>query len=100
MCIPINRNIDTGVMLHNILNVMSRMVPTDFVGSEPHWYKPGLEMVLCVQDARHFHQLLKDGCDEHDKEYYPAFKKWCDEYFFLKHRCVRRHPLRGLSSIG
>jgi coproporphyrinogen III oxidase len=29
---------------------------------------------------------LKQACDLHDSEYYPKFKKWCDEYFFIEHR--------------
>ena len=41
-----------------------------------------------AQDAKHFHQVLKDGCDLHDAAYYPRFKKWCDEYFYIPHRCV------------
>lgn len=38
------------------------------------------------QDAVHFHQTLKAACDKHNKEFYPKFKKWCDEYFYLPHR--------------
>jgi coproporphyrinogen III oxidase len=34
-------------------------------------------------------------CDRHDPEYYPKFKKWCDEYFLIKHRGERR----GLGGI-
>src|SRR4029453_3572524 len=29
---------------------------------------------------------LKASCDAHDAAYYPRFKKWCDEYFYLSHR--------------
>ncbi|CAO3652730.1 unnamed protein product [Mucor hiemalis] len=39
-----------------------------------------------VEDAIHFHQVLKDGCDKYDKKYYSTFKQWCDKYFFIKHR--------------
>lgn len=37
-------------------------------------------------DASAFHAGLKAACDRHDPTYYPRFKAWCDEYFFLKHR--------------
>jgi coproporphyrinogen III oxidase len=36
-----------------------------------------------VEDAVHFHQTIKQACDAHHPEYYPAFKRWCDEYFYL-----------------
>ena len=47
------------------------------------------------EDARHFHHTLKEACDKHDPSYYPRFKKWCDEYFFLKHR----NETRGVGGI-
>jgi coproporphyrinogen III oxidase len=43
-----------------------------------------------MQDAVHFHTVLKDACDHHDKTYYPKFKKWCDDYFVVSHRDERR----------
>jgi coproporphyrinogen III oxidase len=39
-----------------------------------------------VEDAAFFHAAYKGACDKHDPDYYPRFKKWCDEYFFLPHR--------------
>lgn len=47
------------------------------------------------EDIVHFHQTLKDACDKHDAEHYPRFKKWCDEYFFIKHR----NETRGVGGI-
>jgi coproporphyrinogen III oxidase len=37
-------------------------------------------------DTRDFHGAFQAACDAHDPAYYPKFKKWCDEYFFLPHR--------------
>ncbi len=37
-------------------------------------------------DAADFHAAFQAACDRHDPVYYPAFKAWCDRYFFLPHR--------------
>lgn len=53
------------------------------------WFGGGTDLTpnyLFDEDAIHFHKTLKDVCDQHDKSYYPRFKKWCDEYFSNKHR--------------
>ncbi len=41
-------------------------------------------------DAAHFHSSLKQASDVHHPAYYPVFKRWCDEYFYLKHRQENR----------
>ena len=38
-----------------------------------------------MQDVVHFHKTLKQACDKHG-DYYARFKKWCDDYFYIKHR--------------
>jgi len=43
-------------------------------------------MVPVERDTADFHAAFKAACDAHDPDYYPRFKQWCDEYFFLKHR--------------
>lgn len=48
-----------------------------------------------TDDAILFHGALQRACDSSDLAYYPRFKKWCDEYFFLPHR----HEPRGLGGI-
>ncbi|KAK3345379.1 Coproporphyrinogen III oxidase [Neurospora tetraspora] len=53
------------------------------------WFGGGSDLTpsyLFDEDAIQFHKSLKEVCDAHDKEYYPRFKKWCDEYFYNKHR--------------
>jgi coproporphyrinogen III oxidase len=53
------------------------------------WFGGGADLTPYYpfeEDAAHFHKTLKDACDRHHPEFYPAFKLWCDEYFYLKHR--------------
>ncbi|KAI0156469.1 Coproporphyrinogen III oxidase [Xylariaceae sp. FL1272] len=57
--------------------------------SQAWWFGGGSDLTpsyLFDEDAVHFHRTLKEACDKHDKDYYPRFKKWCDEYFSNKHR--------------
>ena len=53
------------------------------------WFGGGADLTPYypfLEDAKHFHQTLKNACDSVNPAYYPVFKPWCDEYFFLKHR--------------
>jgi coproporphyrinogen III oxidase len=53
------------------------------------WFGGGADLTPMVpdeQDTREFHAALRRACDRHDPTYYPRFKKWCDEYFYLPHR--------------
>lgn len=62
------------------------------------WFGGGLDLTPYypfAEDAIHLHRTLKDACDKHHPEYYPAFKRWCDEYFYLKHR----NETRGVGGI-
>ena len=42
------------------------------------------------EETNAFHSGLEKTCNQHDRQYYPKFKKECDEYFFLKHRDEKR----------
>jgi coproporphyrinogen III oxidase len=59
-------------------------------GSEPiWWFGGGMDMTPYYgfeEDARHFHSVCRSALEPSGPEYYPRFKRWCDEYFFLKHR--------------
>jgi coproporphyrinogen III oxidase len=53
------------------------------------WFGGGADLTPMVPDPADtdaFHAGLRAACDRHDPGYYPRFKEWCDEYFFLKHR--------------
>lgn len=66
--------------------------------SQAWWFGGGSDLTpsyLFDEDAVHFHKTLKEACDKHDKDYYPRFKKWCDEYFSNKHR----GEARGIGGI-
>ena len=62
------------------------------------WFGGGgdLTPIFDDKDAKDlFHQKFKDCCDKYDLSYYPDFKKWCDEYFYLPHR----NEARGVGGI-
>lgn len=53
------------------------------------WFGGGADLTpyyLYEEDARHFHATLRAACDRHPAGDYPAWKAWCDRYFFLDHR--------------
>ncbi|KAM5182383.1 oxygen-dependent coproporphyrinogen-III oxidase, mitochondrial [Mantella aurantiaca] len=62
-------------------------------GNKQWWFGGGTDLTptyLDQEDVVHFHQTLKEACDKHSPGFYPKFKKWCDDYFFIKHRGERR----------
>jgi len=92
----------TGVSL--VFHPRSPMVPAVHANfrylekGDAQWFGGGSDLTPCypfAEDAKHFHQVIKAACDRHDPEFYPRFKKWCDEYFTLKHR----GEMRGIGGI-
>ncbi len=62
------------------------------------WFGGGIDLTphyVDPEDARYFHQQLKSVCDRHDASYYPRFKTWADDYFYIKHR----KETRGIGGI-
>ncbi|BDA68059.1 Coproporphyrinogen oxidase [Rivularia sp. IAM M-261] len=62
------------------------------------WFGGGADLTPYypfAEDASHFHKTFKQACDKHHSEYYPVFKRWCDEYFYLKHR----NETRGVGGL-
>jgi coproporphyrinogen III oxidase len=62
------------------------------------WFGGGIDLTphyVDAGDAAFFHRSLKEVCDRHDPEYYPRFKQWADDYFYIKHR----DETRGIGGI-
>jgi len=92
----------TGVSL--VFHPRNPMVPAVHANfrylekGDAQWFGGGADLTPYypyAEDATHFHRTIKKACDRHDPEFYPRFKKWCDEYFFLKHR----GEMRGIGGI-
>ena len=65
-----------------------------FSAGDVWWFGGGMDLTPYYgfeEDARHFHATCRKAVGNH----YPRFKKWCDEYFFLKHR----NEPRGIGGI-
>jgi coproporphyrinogen III oxidase len=53
------------------------------------WFGGGFDLTPYYgfeEDAKHWHTTAKNVCAEYGEDIYPRYKKWCDDYFFLKHR--------------
>jgi coproporphyrinogen III oxidase len=62
------------------------------------WFGGGIDLTphyVEKDDAHWFHQQLKNVCDKHDQSFYPKFKTWADDYFYIKHR----QETRGIGGI-
>jgi coproporphyrinogen III oxidase len=62
------------------------------------WFGGGQDLTpyyLFDEDATHFHKTCKSACDKHHSEFYPKFKKTCDEYFWNSHR----NEARGIGGL-
>jgi coproporphyrinogen III oxidase len=92
----------TGISL--VLHPRNPMVPTVHANfrylerGSGGWFGGGTDLTPYypyTEDAIHFHRTLKQACDSFDPSFYQRFKKWCDEYFFIKHR----NESRGVGGI-
>lgn len=62
------------------------------------WFGGGYDLTPYYgneDDVVHWHQTAKNACDPLGEHLYPRFKKWCDEYFYLKHR----NEARGVGGL-
>jgi coproporphyrinogen III oxidase len=82
-----------------IIHPRSPRVPTvhmntRFLATSQGWFGGGADLTPMLQDQRYqdaddaveFHEAMRRACDARDPAYYPKFKSWADEYFFLPHR--------------
>jgi len=68
------------------------------IQTQKHWFGGGIDLTPTypnTEDTSFFHQTLKEVCDRFDPAYYPRFKKWADDYFWIPHR---KEP-RGVGGI-
>src|ERR1700759_3028539 len=93
--------VSTSISL--IIHPRSPCVPTvhmntRFLATSQGWFGGGADLTPMLgeqrsqqaDDAVAFHDAMLRACDAHDAAYYPKFKAWADEYFFLPHRGVTR----------
>jgi len=66
---------------------------TRFLTTAKAWFGGGGDLnppIPYQQDTDEFHAAFQAACDRHDPAYYPRFKAWADDYFFIPHRNVAR----------
>ncbi len=82
----------TGISL--VAHMQSPKVPavhmnTRMITTTKRWFGGGADLnapLPVAQDTADFHAAFKTCCDRFDPDYFPRFKQWCDDYFFIKHR--------------
>lgn len=76
-----------------------RLIVVEKPNTEPFWwFGGGFDLTPYYgfeEDAIHWHQMAKAACQPFGEDVYPKYKKWCDQYFFLKHR----NEPRGIGGI-
>ena len=82
----------SGISL--VAHMCSPLVPaahmnTRHIVTSKAWFGGGADLTPIYPDetaAQEFHAALAGACASYERDCYQRFKKWCDEYFFLKHR--------------
>ncbi len=97
----------TGVSIvlhpHNpwvpIIHMNIRYFEMQGTGNETlRWFGGGIDVTphyIIEEDAKKFHSYIKNTCDLAHADFYPKFKTWADDYFFIKHR----NETRGIGGI-
>lgn len=100
------RYIACGISL--VAHMLNPRVPamhfnTRHIATQKAWFGGGGDLTPMLAAQRRpdhpntmaFHEALKRACNAHGPDYYARFSKWCDEYFFIKHR----NEARGVGGI-
>ncbi|MGI8893324.1 MAG: oxygen-dependent coproporphyrinogen oxidase [Bacteroidia bacterium] len=93
----------TGISI--VIHPVNPFVPTIHmntryfeVDEKTNWFGGGIDLTpvyVNKEETTAFHDQLKKTCDKFDINYYPNFKRWADEYFFIPHR----NETRGVGGI-
>ena len=86
-----------------VMHMKNPLIPamhfnTRYICTSLDWFGGGMDVTPSKKDEnekKEFHKILKKMCNRHNKKYYPKYKKWCDEYFYLPHR----KETRGIGGI-
>ena len=86
-----------------VMHMKNPLIPamhfnTRYICTSHDWFGGGMDITPSKKDEnekKEFHKILKKMCNRHNKKYYPKYKKWCDEYFYLPHR----KEARGIGGI-
>ncbi len=86
-----------------VMHMKNPLIPamhfnTRYICTSHDWFGGGMDVTPSRKDEnerKEFHKILKKMCNRHNKKYYPKYKKWCDEYFYLPHR----KEARGIGGI-
>ncbi|WP_454781118.1 oxygen-dependent coproporphyrinogen oxidase [Legionella sp. WA2022007384] len=87
-----------------VIHPINPYVPTShanfrfFIATKEHaepiwWFGGGFDLTPYygfVEDCAYWHTMAKAACDDFGNDVYPRYKKWCDDYFFIKHRSEPR----------
>ncbi|MBC7746237.1 MAG: oxygen-dependent coproporphyrinogen oxidase [Flavobacterium sp.] len=81
------------------MNIRYFEMPAIDAHTEPvRWFGGGIDLTphyIIPEDCRYFHNQLKTVCDAFKIDFYPKFKIWADDYFYIKHR----QETRGIGGI-
>lgn len=67
-------------------------------GEQAWWFGGGFDLTPYYgfeEDCVHWHRMAREACEPFSKDFYPRYKKWCDEYFYLPHR----QEARGIGGL-